>query len=217
MYIIQAEMWYPLQKNNFLPLVFRQQIVAAHAALPICFSLCVCVCVCVYFFPLARFTSCFNETLDVAKPIQLSPIVQNSASEDRASELAGTHATPAHLHGHTPCKGLIGGREWERKGQRHGFNWRMKRKKKNKRQGKMRVVAGPPFLWIKNSPLPSLIYPPRAHNAATVFIKPRGGQEQKINSAHSPAHWVRMAACQIRRRGGGGQRRGREKLKHKWR
>lgn len=87
------------------------------------------LCVCVYFFPLTLFTPCFNETLDAAKPIHLNPIVQNSASEDGASEPPGTQATPVHLHGHTPCKGLIGGREWERKGQRDGFNWRMKRKK----------------------------------------------------------------------------------------
>lgn len=87
------------------------------------------LCVCVYFFPLALFTRCVNETLDVAKPIHLSAIVQNSASEDGASELPGTQATPAHLHGHAPCKSLIGGREWERKGQRDRFNWRTKRKK----------------------------------------------------------------------------------------
>lgn len=44
---------------------------------------------CVSFFPLALFTRCVNETLDVAKPIHLNPIVQTPASEDRASGLPG--------------------------------------------------------------------------------------------------------------------------------
>lgn len=37
----------------------------------------------------------------------------------------------------------------------------------------------------------------------------RGEDEnKKINCVHSPARWVGMAACQIRRKGGGGQRMG---------
>lgn len=49
---------------------------------------------------------CVNETLDVAKPIHLHPIVQTCMIEDRASELPRTPTTPAWAHSCTTCKGL---------------------------------------------------------------------------------------------------------------
>lgn len=65
------------------------------------------LCVLIFFPPLELFTTCVNESLDVAKPIHPNPIVQTSSSKDRAPELPGT---VKHLLGRTPCKGLIGGR-----------------------------------------------------------------------------------------------------------
>ena len=88
---IGIELCFPLQKNNFL---FLQQITAAHAALPICCS------VCVLFFTFLLFTQRVNETLDEAKPIHLNTIVQTASSEKGASELPVTPDTcsPAWAH-----------------------------------------------------------------------------------------------------------------------
>lgn len=82
------------------------------------------LCVFIFFLLSVLFTLRVNETLDEAKPIHLNPIVQTTASEDGASALPGTQATPAHLLGRSPRKGLIG----ERTGQGDGFNWGRKRK-----------------------------------------------------------------------------------------
>lgn len=176
-------MWYPLQKNNVLPLVFVLQIAAAHAALPIWCSVFV-----LFFFPLALFTLCVNETLNIAKPIHLNPFVQTSVSEDRALELPGFQTTPAHLLGHSPCKGLIGEREKDNETDLIG-EWRERGNKDKKNEGCGRPSISMNWKIPSPSSLLSLIYPPRAHNAAPVFSKTRGWQEQKRNSIHSLAHW----------------------------
>lgn len=157
-------MWYQLQTNNTHPHVFQQETAAAHAALP--FSAMGVF----FFFPLAFATPRVNVALDVAKLIYLNPIVQYSRSF-RAARNSSSTCSPAWTHSMQRFNYSM--RETEKRKKIDRFIWRNKEKETIK-TGKIMLGADPPFLSLK---LPFLIFPPHAHDAETVFIKSKGGQE----------------------------------------
>lgn len=152
-------------------------------------------------FPPALLTSCVNETLAVARSIHSISLCK----PPQAAELPGHSAAPAHLRGHAPCEGLNGVEE-ENEADLLRENKKRERRKQN--EGCYWPSTGP--LWLKHPflrllPLLCPPPPPCTLDAETVFIEEKGGQKLKINYVYSLPHGARMAACQIRGNGGGGQ------------